>query len=368
MGTGPPLVLIRSDATRELGLGHLRRCATLARALQNRGFAVRFVRRRGDALKFGVGEWETSTLWIDGPVAPLTDVSAASEADANELLRLCTEQGLTPAWAVVDHYGLSDKWEAKIRAAGVRVVAIDDFRDRSHAADLLVSDSPEPIPRSVNAVESGVHLTGPKYALVDAPLVQQPALPMDRIVRILVSYGSTDASGESEKAVAALRIARDMLDRVSGCQLTATLVVGPSNERGPTLLAMAAAVPGVRVVMAPVSLTHLILEAHLVLTAGGNTLMETVAGKRLAIVTITASNQERTANYLVRQGVIVVLGDHASVTERTLAEAIVSSATPDSPVWRRLADQTVYDACGAERVADTMLRLFDSYVRTKPQV
>ena len=62
------------------------------------------------------------------------------------------------------------------------------------------------------------------------------------------------------------------------------------------------------------SLEPLMREADLVLTAGGNSMVEALALRKPCIVTVTGDNQALVVGELDAEGVIRSLGVHATVT------------------------------------------------------
>ena len=70
-----------------------------------------------------------------------------SEADdADDCLRALDKAEILKAdWIVVDHYGLSAKWEADDKCTknknATKMMAIDDLADRHHEADILLDQN-----------------------------------------------------------------------------------------------------------------------------------------------------------------------------------------------------------------------------------
>ncbi len=124
------LILFRTNAGRNTGLGHVARCATLARELAARGTHVIFV---VDWL-----EPDTAPFLAGIDVRQLYDEPQQKIApleDARALLAITGE--LHPDWIVLDDYRIGVEWEREISRAGLRLCAIDDLL-RPHHCDLLL--------------------------------------------------------------------------------------------------------------------------------------------------------------------------------------------------------------------------------------
>lgn len=339
-------VAVRVDANPEIGLGHLRRCVTLSRQLRSDGFEVRLLSRRfaPDLLRF-VG---------DLPVAWLEDDGSADEAkDADSTLTIVGENPAGVSWVTVDHYGLGEAWENSVRSSGHKILAIDDFRDRRHAADILVSDSDAPFGPALNAAAGARELTGARFALVDPEFAFADAAPTAGKKRLLVSYGGSDPTDETTKALEAVRLLRK--DGPSGDWLgEVAAVVGPANARAEEIARLAAAIPGVTVHAAPSSLAPLLRQADLFLTAGGNSMVEALTMRKPCLVTVTSANQALLTGQLRERGVVVSLGDHATIDPARLADALRRASSDYARFLAAVKADPVFDHLGAGRISAAM--------------
>jgi UDP-2,4-diacetamido-2,4,6-trideoxy-beta-L-altropyranose hydrolase len=310
-------VAFRVDAGPEIGIGHLKRCATLAAALSYRGCAVRFICRD----RFGP---EVENLAAPHPICWLDDgkrdVSrhAATDAelqDADATLMIIGDGTTSAIWVVVDAYRLGHRWEQRVREAGHRILVIDDYRDRRHHADLLVGDSAAPFDPTSNALGGSARaLTGRQYALVDPVFAFGESRPIAAMgtKRFLLTYGGADSTDETFKALAAICALKDdpnFRQSVGGIDV----VVGPANLKSAIIARAAKGIPDVTLHRAVPSLEPLMRRADLVLTAGGNSMVEALTLRKPCIVTITADNQAAMVAELEAEGAIRSLGRHGTV-------------------------------------------------------
>ena len=132
-------ILIRTDASVEIGSGHLMRCLTLADQLSDEGAEVAFICRD---LPGGMFDYLRSRdyRFAKLPVAEADKVS--QQADATETIEAARQ--LFPGgvdWLVVDHYRLDAVWERLLRPYMKRLIVIDDLANRSHDCDLLLDQN-----------------------------------------------------------------------------------------------------------------------------------------------------------------------------------------------------------------------------------
>lgn len=143
--------IIRCDYFVGSGVGHLKRCAVIAKALERRGVRATLI-VDSDPLKF---YW---ALNLDVEIVYSIDFCEDDDADRIIGYSKANEVEIV----VVDSYRITNNWVQKVRSAGLRVVALDDL-DRLKSADLRVNYSPLSMPLSNCAQE----LLGPSYFITD---------------------------------------------------------------------------------------------------------------------------------------------------------------------------------------------------------
>src|SRR6266516_1519977 len=145
-------VVVRVDASTEMGMGHLMRCLSLARDLADDGANVFFLLRSHAARLTGLieGEGHSVRLLPDPdrrPDAPAADGTAYAlwlpttwQKDAEQTLEAIDRIGPVD-WLIVDHYALDARWERMQRKRVPRILAIDDLADRDHDCEILLDQN-----------------------------------------------------------------------------------------------------------------------------------------------------------------------------------------------------------------------------------
>lgn len=333
-------VAFRVDASTEIGSGHVMRCLALAEGLRARGAQVRFI--CSDA----VGN-------LNGLIAArgfdLAVLSAPMARDADEAL---TRLGGPVEWLVVDHYGLGQPWEARLRAGAERVLVMDDLAEQRHDCDVLVDPMyPGEAGRYTDLVPpSAALLLGPRYAQMDADYARQGHAARIPVVadRLLVFFGGSDLPDLTGRTLRA----------ISGSSLRslpAEIVVGQANPHASALAGLAARRPGTTIHGPQPSLAALMSTCTVSAGAGGVTLWERMCMGLVGVVVSLADNQAPSCHALDGAGYITYLGTSNDVTEAHLSAGI--RAVLDEPELARSRaerGQALVDGLGARRVAEVM--------------
>jgi len=203
-------LLIRADASVEIGTGHVMRCLTLAKALRLRGADSRFVCRahqgnlveriRQDGFEVHVLPVAPPSITGDGEDTALAHsawLGASWQSDAKQTIE--TLDGWHPDWVIVDHYALDSRWEAKIRPFCKKIMVIDDLADRSHVTNVLIDPTfGETEERYWNLVSKDCEIRcGSQFALLRPQFRERRSLLENRCLRtppktMHVFFGGSD--------------------------------------------------------------------------------------------------------------------------------------------------------------------------------
>ncbi len=360
-------VLFRTDASLEIGNGHVMRCLTLANALRARGAQCRFICREhsGNLLEL------IRKQGFDAVALPLQKLEAQRPANIDEqpLVHATwlgsnwptdAEQtriglGETPVdLLVVDHYALDIRWESAMRPRCRKLMVIDDLADRIHDCDLLLDQN---LYKDVDHRYDGrvpAHcclMLGPNYALLQSEYAElQPRVPPREgpVRRVLVYFGGADADNLTGRAIAAfLCLARE--------DVALDVVINPASPYAASIRRMTEGRAQITLHESLPTLAPLMVQADLAIGAGGATSWERCCLGLPALVITLAENQRPIAAELDRRGLIRWLGHKNQVSEAKLAEALKSILdTGLLPEWSASCKQTV-DGRGTERVVSILM-------------
>lgn len=313
-------VVIRTDASQEIGTGHVMRCLSLAEELKRQGTEVTFVcrdldgnmsdtvRKKGYCVyllpnNLKIGNKNRNKGLSDASLAGLDWAEDAEHT--KKFIREKTHWDLL----IVDHYGLDCRWEKELREVADKIMVIDDLANRSHDCDILldqnVYDSPENRYKRLLPDDCRL-LLGPKYSILreeffEARYKVQEKKVINAVERVLVFFGGSDPTGETEKAI-------DVIRDLKPDNTIFDVVVGDSNPRKHLIEASCSDMKNVNYFCQIENIAELMVKADLSIGAVGTASWERCYLGLVSIVIITADNQKEVAEKLTKENVIINLG------------------------------------------------------------
>lgn len=368
-------LVFRTDASFEIGTGHVMRCLALAQALRTEGADCRFICRAlpgnliARIIDFGfgvtplplgesIGEFKTQDT--ESLPAHAAWLGGNWRADADGTATIL--QTLHPDWLVVDHYALDRAWEREVGSLCNNLMVIDDLVDRPHECDLLLDqtlgraegDYAGLVPqRCIVLAGTRFALLRPEFSALREHSLRRRAAGVLR--KILISMGGVDqlnATGGVLQALAHCRLPQD-------CRLT--VLMGAQAPWLDEVRSQAAALPWRcdLVVDAP-NVAELIADCDLAIGAAGGSAWERCVLGVPSLLVITAHNQQGVARSLERVGAAKVLGDIESIVI-ALPRVMAGMGSEVLADMSRAASEAC-DGRGAERVT-CVLRQWNVQVR-----
>ncbi len=309
---------IRVDASVEIGTGHLMRCLTLAGQLARMNASVRFITTElpGNLRSFLSGKGY-AVDYLPASRSPSFDW----EGDARNTALLIRNDA--PDYVIVDHYSLDARWESVIRPWCRKIMVIDDLADRRHECDVLLDQNlkqnmQERYDKLVSA--HCMKLLGPQFALLREDFIEARRHLRERdgsVRRIMISFGGSDPSNETAKALGAIQ-------RLDQSAMAVDVVVGSSNPHRRNIEALCNSLPNTKYYCQIDTMAQLMAEADLFIGAGGSTTWERCYLGLPSITLILAQNQQELTEAVASAGATVNLGWSGHVGAPDLASAIRS--------------------------------------------
>lgn len=338
-------LLIRADANRWIGKGHLMRCMALGQAWTATGGHVAFVTACEDP--------SLLTLLRDEgfEVHELTG-GHPDPGDWEATRRVLS--AFPEAWVVTDGYHLDTAYQRRIRDDRHALLVIDDVAHlASYAADVLLNQNLHAASVTYSCESDCKLLLGPRYALLRREFITRKDVRRDSQAsasRLLVTLGGGDPHNVTLHVLQALR-------GLEGMDLEIRAVVGRSHPHYDRLKETAEDAPvPTRLESGAISMSDLMAWADLAISAGGSTCWELAFMGVPNLVLTLFDNQRPTAEHLEAEGVSVNLGWYEDLQPDDLVRT-VKALSGDAERRSRMArrGRSLVDGAGAARVIQSLL-------------
>jgi UDP-2,4-diacetamido-2,4,6-trideoxy-beta-L-altropyranose hydrolase len=311
-------LIIRADASSRIGVGHMMRCFALAQAWQLEGGQVVFLSHcESDALRQRITAAGMEFIPIANPHPDARDLQTTLE-----ILRTRsagTIENLT--WLVLDGYHFDAVYQQAVRAAGYRLLVIDDMAHLpAYHADILLNQNLGAEKLKYNCDSDTTLLLGSQYVLLRQEFLAWRGWQRevsDVAHKVLVTMGGGDPGNVTLKVIHAL-------DQVQVDGLEAVIVVGDSN---PHYKMLQSAIRNlqlkIRLERNASNMPELMAWADVAITAGGSTCWELAFMGMPSLVLAIAENQLGVVKQLETLGTAVNLGWHQQVASFQIAQSMM---------------------------------------------
>jgi UDP-2,4-diacetamido-2,4,6-trideoxy-beta-L-altropyranose hydrolase len=326
-----PVIGIRTQAGKGIGLGHVRRCLALAHALSGLGAQVRFV----------VDEDDRTVELIRAQGFPTVSVESG-----DALAQTCAKFREWQVRVIIaDSYELDRRDLETLREVAGFLVVIDDLADREIPADIVTNSAIHASTLPYAGRPGTLYLLGPAFALLSREFMDAPGRQTrGQVEQVLITTGGSDPYGLSDK----------LAEWALECFGTASIsVVGgpfsPSAIRERSRL---------EIHHAPRDMHTLMLKADLAVTGGGQTTYELAATGTPAAAICIAENQRVNLRGLAEAGTLEIIGDASDDDLEFKVKAALAALAREPERRQTMGErgQRLVDGRGAERVAHEIVR------------
>jgi UDP-2,4-diacetamido-2,4,6-trideoxy-beta-L-altropyranose hydrolase len=344
MSHSSPL-LIRADGDTTMGTGHVMRCLALAQAWHEAGGPVTFAMAASTpALQH--------RLESEGMHVRHIAAERGSPEDTRQTTALARQ--LDVAWIVADGYHFGAAFQAQLKAAGHRLLLVDDYGHSDHySADLVLNQNIHADPAVYRNREPATRLLlGTDYTMLRREFWPwrewQREIPS--IARhVLITFGGSDPDNVTLLVLHALQ-------QAALTELAATVLVGGSNPHHATLQAAATDSPfPVSIQQNVTDMPGLLAEIDVAISAGSSMCWE-LAYMQVPILGISRAMQEEILLQASTQhGVSQNLGHYHTLHSRSIAHTLHALVT-DQAQRRTMAHngRATIDGRGVTRILHTM--------------
>lgn len=361
-------IVFRTDASLQIGTGHVMRSLTLADSLRAAGAKCHFICRKQQGNLIAQIHQHGFTVSILPPATEaLITSELAVEAQSNYAAWLgvdwSTDAAQTKAsigttavdWLIVDHYSIDARWEKTLRPLCRKLMVIDDLADRPHDCDLLLDQN---LGRDVAhysplVPEGCTILAGTKYALLrpEFAALRDDSLrrrKTPRLKHLLITMGGVDQADATGKVLEALK------DCPLPDYMHITVVMGPHAPWLDRVQTLAKQMPQPTTVKINVNnMAQLMADSDLAIGAAGGSSWERCCLGLPTLIVVLAENQRSGAMALEQSG-SVMLFDSVDAIPRNLRSMLSLLITTDSLNQLSKKSCLVTDGQGVSRLKNIL--------------
>ena len=299
-------IVIRADASCEIGIGHIMRCLTLADELKQNNVKISFISREEDGNLIALINKRGYKVYS-------LPKGFESRNDAILTKGLLVDHNILPDLLIVDHYGIDIVWESTIRSVVRKIMVIDDFSNRKHDCDLFLNQNYNLQNKSYNGLlpDKCIRLLGVKYTMLRPEfrkIRENLQKNYDIVKRVLVLMGGADNQNMTTKVLQAIK-------KLNLNNIRVDVAVGAANKYYKKIKSLVSNIHYAKCHYNVENISELMSKADLSIGAAGSTTWERCCMGLPSILIVIAENQVDIARNLGNDGIIVNLGWYKNVEQ-----------------------------------------------------
>lgn len=338
-------LIIRADASTQIGIGHFMRCLALAQAWKDAGgqpILVTSCKSYGLLQRYREEGIEVHIL--DAPYPDPDDWNQTKDILASH----------PNAWVVLDGYHFDETYQRTVKDVGHPLLVIDDMAHLEHYyADIVLNQNLHAQHLEYSCEPYTHLLLGTRYVLLRREFLawgsRKRGIP-DVARRVLVTLGGSDPENYTLEVIQALQ---DMAIP----SLEAKIVVGASNPNADVLETVVTQSDNTMCLIRDAkNMNELMAWADIAVSGGGTTCWEALCTGVPLLVLVLASNQESNAGALQERGAAIRL-DLRDAQDDSEVIRLVRELSDSKRVRMAMSrsQQALVDGLGASRVVVAML-------------
>ena len=338
-------LIIRADASSQIGTGHIMRCLALGQAWQSNGNDIIFITA---CEHIGLLQRLENERF---KVVPL-EQAYPNTGDWTITSQVLAEH--SDAWMVLDGYHFEPAYQRRVKESGHRLLLIDDMAHLEHYhADIVLNQNILAEHLKYSVEPNTQLMLGLRYALLRKEFLSwrkwQRTIP-NRACKLLVTLGGADPDNQTLKVIRAVQ-------QIESEKIETKIVVGASN---PHLKELKAASCGssstFKLIHNATNMPELMAWADIAVSAAGSTCWEMAFMGLPNIVLVLAENQQSIAEGLFKAGMSLNMGWFEHVSENQIAEALMGIIfNPDRRRQMSMTGRHLVDGVGSDRVCESLL-------------
>lgn len=356
--------VIRADANKAIGIGHVMRCLALAEWLHLQDVSpLLLTKYPNELVELKVKLLKGKIVYLPESSDPPADTYLhskwlnGSECEDAKLCLDAIEQeteniGKSPLFILVDHYALAAPWEKQLSQVST-ILVVDDLSDRKHECEWLIDQTFGKTESDyLSFVTDNTKLMiGPKYALIRQEFTEteksfQRSFPKEEI-KVLLTLGGVDKNNDTSKVLSFLATCQDNNKQT----IEITVVTSNANPNLHDLQSTVATMQNISLVINANNMAELMATHDVCIGAAGSTSWERCVMSLPTISIVLAENQKTIAQNLEAAGAIIDLGLMMNITKNQFVD-IFNSLIKNVELYDSLSKNSklLCDGLGCNRI------------------
>ncbi len=339
-------LLIRADATTQMGTGHLMRCLALAQAAKRQGRMVHFA-------IFACPVPLQRRLMDEGfKLHCLLGCDLGSLLDAQKTVRFAEQ--LQCDWICVDGYQFGSEYQQYLKTSGCRSLFLDDYGHASfYYTDLILNQNLSAQTNFYQNRNTNTSLLlGIRYTLLREEFWRwrgwQRQIPTVAN-HLLITLGGSDPNNVTSWIL-------DALQNIPNQTFKITVIIGNSNPHRSVLIEQVKhSIHEIDLVFDATDMSSYLVNADLAISAGGGTTWELAFLGLPSLIVPLADNQSAIAQALHDQGIAISVGVASELNVHQFINRLQQlSNDPEQRQIMSQKGQALIDGEGVDRVVMAM--------------
>lgn len=342
-------LLVRADADRKIGTGHIMRCLAFAQTWKDYSGKITFLSHcENESLRKRIIDEGFDFVAIESPHPDRADLSFTLG-----ILEKIKNQNLQ-AWLILDGYHFTPEYQKTIRDEGYRLLVIDDINHlTNYHADIVLNQNIYAPDLKYRSDKDTILLLGNHYVVLRREFLKYQHFKRrvpEQVKNILVTLGGSDLHNVTLKVIQALKLIGDR-------RIEVKIVVGPVNHNIEKLQEELTNSPFTVHLLSDVdNMPELMIWADLAISAGGSTCWELAYMGLPSLLIILAENQVELVKRLGTKQAAVNIGWYNMFSQEQLF-AKIDMLINNMSLRRSISENalTLVDGQGISRIIDVMV-------------
>lgn len=335
-------ILFRTDATSNIGVGHLMRCIALAQQMKDHGVSVCF-------LTFVESDDLVQRLQAEEFKVIRLDVDREELGKAKDLnLTMNFIEELNPEWVVLDNYYFGSGYQKDVSSLGAKTLLIDDIAQNEVFCDVLLNHGIQAADLAYSTLKKTKRLLGPDYALLRKEfLLDENSRARSRGTdNILITLGGGEHEGNTKKIIDGLSCLTDINVRV---------IAGMNFRIVNSLKRYTETRNSFEILPFTPEMKEHYDWADITISAGGGTCLELCYHGITGLLGIVSDNQSVIVSTLGEKGAFHSVGWFGDCSVEQIRKAFLALVSDREGIQRmRDTQRSLVDGKGAERVYECL--------------